>query len=336
MVYAATRVAFAIVFVLLGFKVFGVLVGFALSLGVVATMAWVGVKLRTGAANPVSRKLLAFALPLMVLAVGQAILVNLDLLQLKSYFPGGTMVGFYSGMASLSRTPYFLFLAFAVTLLPVVTTTLKEKGRDAAGRVVARHITYLFIVALPVLAVFAAVPGPLLDFVFPKAYTSAAPALVWASVAQTILALVAALTAVITARGKPYLSATIWLVCIPVQLVAGMVLIPRFGMIGTAVASLIAASTGAAIAAVLTKHYYGRVLEPIRVLKAFGAAAVAFLLLSIPQLHSLVVLPFACVGAVILYAGILVATGTIRRGEIVALLKRERNTVEEDEVLPAE
>ena len=107
--------------------------GFTISLALSAAVSWHYVQPRTGTANPESRHLLAFAAPLMVLAIGQAVLVNLDLLQIKAYFPQSDDVGFYSGMASLSRTPYFLFTAFSVTLLPVVTSALRKHGREAAG-----------------------------------------------------------------------------------------------------------------------------------------------------------------------------------------------------------
>lgn len=321
--YAVTRVVFAIALAVVGFKVFGVLAGFSLSLVLCAGLAWYYVRPRSGPVNPVSRKLLAFALPLMVLAIGQAVLVNLDLLQIKSYFPLSADVGYYSGMASLSRTPYFLFVAFSVTLLPVVTTTLKEHGIERAGRVVSRNISFLIMTALPVLAVFAAVPGQLLDFVFPAAYASAGHALVWAAIAQTMLALVAAFTAVITAKGKPYLAAAAWLVCIPAQLVAGTFLIPRYGMVGTALASLVAATVGVLFSAGLTKYYFGRIMEPVPVLKALGAAAVVYYLLSIPDTYPLLVLPFACLAGLGLYAAIMLATRAVSLGEVRGLFRKD-------------
>jgi O-antigen/teichoic acid export membrane protein len=325
--YAVTRVAFGVALVFMGFKVFGVLYGFAFSLALCAGLAWFYIRPRGGIANPVSRKLLAFALPLMVLGIGQAVLVNLDLLQIKSYFPTSVDVGYYSGMASLSRTPYFLFVAFSVTLLPVVTTTLKEHGRERAGEVIARTVTFLLLAALPVLAVFAAVPGPLLDFVFPRAYTVAGPALVWASIAQTMLALVAALTAVITAKGKPYLAAGAWLVCIPVQLAAGALLIPRYGMTGTAIASLIAAIAGVVFSGWLTMRYFGRLMQPVPVLKAAAASLVIYLLLSIPRTWSMWVLPFACIGALGLYGVLVMVTGAVKREEVMSLFRKERDVV---------
>lgn len=332
--YSVSRVVFAIALVLLGTEVYGVLFGFSLSLALSAGVSWHYVQPRTGAANPASRRLLAFAAPLMVLAIGQAVLVNLDLLQIKAFFPTSDDVGYYSGMASLSRTPYFLFTAFSVTLLPGVTAALRSQGRAAAGALIARSTTFLFITALPVLAIVAAVPGPLLDFVFPAEYAAAADALIWATVAQTALALVASFTSAITAGGKPYLAMAAWLVCIPVQLAAGAWLIPEYGMLGTAFASVIAATAGLLLSAVLTKHYFGRLFDPLPVLKAAGAALVVYLLMGIPEDYSLWVLPFACLAALGLYAALVIATGAVKRTEIKALFKREKEPSPTEEITP--
>lgn len=323
--YSVTRVLFAVVLVLFGTRVYGVLFGFTLSLALSAAVSWHYVSPRTGTANPESRRLLAFAAPLMVLAIGQAVLVNLDLLQMKAYFPASDAVGYYSGMASLSRTPYFLFTAFSVTLLPVVTSALRYQSRERAGDVIARATTFLLITALPVMAIVAAVPADLLDFVFPAEYASAAHALVWATLAQSLLALVAAFTAAITANGRPYMAMTVWLMCIPVQLGVGAVLIPQFGMTGTAVAGLVAALAGVLMAAVLTKRFFGRLVEPIASLKALGASMVVYLLLGIPDAYSLLALPFACLGGLAVYVGLMLASGGLRADQLTSLFRKERS-----------
>lgn len=322
--YSVTRVAFAVVFVLLGVKVFGVLFGFTLSLIVSVLVSWRFVQPRSGAANPESRSLLAFAAPLMVLAIGQAVLVNLDMLQIKAFFPASDSVGFYSGMASVSRTPYFLFTAFSATLLPVATTVLRTHGRERAGAIVARSTTYLFVTALPVFAIVAAVPSELLDFLYPKEYAAAASALVWATLAQTVLALVSSFTAAVTAQGRPYLAMSAWLACLPTQLVAGAMLIPRYGMLGTAVASLVAAVVGMVVSGFFASRYFGSLIEPVRVGKAAAASLAVYLLMSLPSTYPLWVLPFACLGGLAAYAAILYLMGGIDRSEFASLLRKQR------------
>lgn len=334
MLYSVSRVVFAVAFVLAGTAVYGVLFGFTVSLALSSAVSWYYVRPRTGTANPESRRLLAFAAPLMVLAIGQAVLVNLDLLQLKAFFPDSDDVGYYSGMASLARTPYFLFTAFSVTLLPGVTAALRAHGREAAGRMIARSTTVLVVVALPVFAIVAAVPGPLLDFIFPAEYAAADTALVWATLAQTVLALVASFTAAITAKGRPYLAMAVWLVCIPVQLAAGALLIPGSGMTGTAQAGLIAAVAGLVLSAAITGRSFGRLVDPAPVIKASAAAVVVYLLLGIPDSYPPVVLPFACLAALGVYAAIAVATGAVSRADIVSLFRRDTNTRTTEEAPP--
>ncbi len=329
--YSVSRVAFAIVVVYFGAKVYGVLAGFALSLALAALVSWYYVSPKTGSANPESRVMLSFAGPLVVLAIGQAVLVNLDLMQLKAYFPQSADVGYYSGMASLSRTPQFLFSAFSITLLPVVTHALRADGRERAGRLIARSTTLLLITALPVLAIMAAVPAELLDFVYPVTYTAAATALVWATFAQTILAVVASFSSAITADGKPYTAMWSWLICIPVQLLAGVWLIPRYGMTGTAIASLIAAAAGVVFSAAVTRMRFGTLLEPVPVLKGIAGAVVVYLLLSIPREYPMWLLPFACLAALGVYAAFVLATGAVKRDQVVSLFSRDKVTRREEE-----
>lgn len=321
MVWSVGRVVFAVALAWAGFAVFGALVGLSLSL-VVAIVASLFFVRRTDAKNPESRKLLAFAVPLMVLAIGQAFLVNLDLLMLKRYFPTSEVVGFYAGATALGRTPYFLFTAFSVTLLPLVATALKAGSLSKAGEYVSKNITFLLVALLPVLAVFAAVPGPLLDFVYPASYAAAGPALAWQVAAQSLLAVIATLTSAITAKGRPYVAMAIWLACIPVQIVASILLVPAYSMVGASLGSLVACAFGTVLAGAVTWRYFRALLEPVRVAKAVGASAVVYLLMSLPSQYPLWMLPFACLGGLAVYATIMFLVGGIDRSEIASLLSK--------------
>jgi len=213
-----------------------------------------------------------------------------------------------------------------MTLLPIVTTALRTHGRARAGQHIARSTTFLLISALPLIAIVAAVPGQLLDLVFPSSYSVAGTALVWAFIAQTVLALVASFTSATTADGKPYVSMGSWLVCIPVQLAVGAFLIPHYGMVGTAIASLVSALAGLLVAAVFILRDFGLPVNPGPAFKAAGAALVVYLLLRVPAVYPAWVLPLVCLAALAIYAGLLMVSGAVRRSEIAALFQRRRNT----------
>ena len=213
--YSIGRVVFAIAFVLLGFGVGGVLWGFSASLVVALVISWSMVKPRNPGPNPESRRLIAFALPLMILAIGQSLVVNLDVLMLKHFLPGGAEVGFYTGAMNLGSAPYYIFSAFSVTILPLVTAALRDGDRVRASGLVARNVSFLIVVVAPIIGIVLAAAGPLLDFVYPSIYRVGAPALMLLIVSQSLLAVMASLTSAITANDRPRVAMAVWLVCIP-------------------------------------------------------------------------------------------------------------------------
>ncbi len=154
--YSVGRVVFAIAFVLLGFGVGGVLWGFSASLAVALVISWNMVKPRNPGPNPESRRLIAFALPLMILAIGQSLVVNLDVLMLKHFLPGGAEVGFYTGAMNLGSAPYYIFSAFSITMLPLVTTALRDGDKARASRLVARNVSFLIVVVSPIIGIVLA------------------------------------------------------------------------------------------------------------------------------------------------------------------------------------
>jgi hypothetical protein len=79
----------------------------------------------------------------------------------------------------------------------------------------------------------------------------------------------------------------------------------------------------------MVKRYFGRLLEPVPVLKALAAATVVYLLLSLPRTYSPVVLPFACIAGMGLYFAIMLAVRAISIGEVKALFRKDR-----DEAVP--
>lgn len=321
--YSVGRVAFAIAFVLLGLGVGGVLWGFSAALVVALAVSWSMVQPRNPGPNPESRRLIAFALPLMVLAIGQSFVVNLDLLMLKRFFPGGEEVGFYTGAMNLGSAPYYIFTAFSITMLPLVANALRDNDDIRARRLVARNISFLVVVVAPIVAIVLAVPEALLDFVYPAAYRAGAFALSLLIVSQSLLAVLAALTSAITAKGHPRVAMAVWIVCIPVQLALGFAVIPRLGMAGAAAANLATTLVGVTIASALVWRYFGPPIEPARVAKALVAAAAVYLAMSLPSGYAPLVLPFACLAALVAYGAAMLAMKGITAEEVRSLFKRE-------------
>ena len=149
------------------------------------------------------------------------------------------------------------------------------------------------------------------------------------------LALLVALTSVLTAAGRPKASMAVVLVCLPMQLLLGLWLIPQYGMRGTAVANLLSVGTGVVVAAVFVRRQLGVLFDVPQVAKALGLSlpAAYVLFVAAPQLPSLA-LPLLYAGAFAIYGGGMVLLGGFHADEVSKVLKKLRYCYTSGEFFP--
>jgi len=323
-IYSLARVVLAVALALVGLRVHGAVLGMTLAVLVAAMTTHFGIPKTSadvGGDQPDWRAMVGFSLPLVMVSLGISALLNLDLLQLQRFYPDGELVGFYNGAVNLGKSPYFLLATFATTVLPSVSQKLKAGDHDAARRLVSKHTTYVILLSLPFAALVAGSGDKLLDFVYPAKY-----AVAWAPLALLIfsmsgLALLSVLTAALTAAGKPRVSMLIIMGCVVTQVALGTLLIPRYQMLGTAVANLTTVSVGVVACSVLVKRTFGEVLELSRVLKATAISLVIGGTLSFWRSYPITVLPLVYGVGLLLYAAAMVALGAISPQERALLNK---------------
>ena len=206
--YSVGRAVFAIALVLLGMSIGGVLLGLILAAAMAIVFEWRLVERVRDDFRPDIGKLLRFASPLILMSIGLSFLVNLDLLMLKHFFPESDMIGFYTGGMNLGKAPYFIFAAFAITILPTVSKALADKDDERAQKLVMRNLSLLSFLGVPTAAIVLATPEALLSLIYPDAYVAAARPLGILVVSMTLLAGLASMTSMITANRLPGSSAT--------------------------------------------------------------------------------------------------------------------------------
>ena len=300
-IYSFIRFTLALILVLLGMKVYGVILGFVLAVFSVLIMTKMALPRFEDTSDYGSMKLIQFAVPIVFLSLGVSFLLNLDILLLKHFFSNSPIIGFYNGAMNLGKAPYFVFYAFAITVLPSVTKALSDNDMAKAKSLVNKNITFLLLLSIPSATMVSATSEKVLDFVYPVAYTSGSAALEILIFSMSGLALLVSLTSIITARGHPVISMSIVLLCIPVQIGLGFYLIPKFKMIGTAYANLITVVLGIVVAGVLVYKYFGVLFEINRVLKTLFASFIVYCLLTYYTAYPLIALPLVYGVAVVFF-----------------------------------
>jgi len=284
----------------------------------VAALTHAGVRRESpdGGSVPAWREMVAFSLPLIAVSFGISALLNLDLLLLKHFFPASEIVGYYNGAANLGKAPYWVLSAFATTALPSVAAALGSKDAEGARTLVQRHVSYVLLISLPAVALVLPSARQLLVLVYPEPYGAAAGALALLVGSGSALALLTVLTSAITAAGKPRVSMAIVLACTVLQCFAGIVLVPRYGMLGAATANLTTVLCGVAVAGWVVRARFGGVVETGRLLKAAGLSSLLGLALWLWPDYPPLALPLLYVVGLLLYGGGMVVLGGLAPSEL--------------------
>lgn len=161
---------------------------------------------------------------------------------LVNAFLGVTSVGWYSISVSIAELIWYIPNAVSTALLPRVSSIGSEQANRMTP-VVARN---LFVVIL-VIGVGISVASPfMIDLLFPKGdFAPVVPALWWLMPGVVANGAVKVIFADLTGRGKPIYATYTATIGMVVTLLADLLLIPRAGINGAALASSIGYSVAA-------------------------------------------------------------------------------------------
>jgi len=322
-VYWGAKVILTVAFVLGGLSETGAIFG-SIAASVVGLV--LGFRLTGRFPRPVRGligRMLWFGVPVAIGLVIHKFVISVDLWTVKALNPDADAAGFYAIAQYAASVPLFIAMAVAASATPALVQAWERGGRGALRRLVHGQYRFVLILSVP-LVVIVLTDGPsLFSFLFSPPYESSARA-------ARFLVPGTALFAVAVVGGNVLIAARRnWLVVVAVgsALLLQLLLLVLLGeggdlsRVGTA--TLI---TGAVLAVVMVAQVrwvagvgpgWGTVLR----VSLAGLAVTAASLLWRPE--GVLLLPKgAALG--ILFLGLLLALGEIRKQEVLSLLGRGR------------
>lgn len=251
----------------------------------------------------------ATAGPMFGALLGLALILNIDLQAMKLLVVDRAAAGQYQAAIILANAPYFLVSS---AIVPVLFTRLAQGGSLEATRGrVAEALRIGVALVLPFELLLIAVPDVVLGLLFPQAYAGAAPTVRLMAIGNAALILVVVLAAAFQAVDRAWEVGRVLLGIVAAEMVALILLVPRFGALG-AVGSFDIAAISAAL--LLGVRYASRVRFDrtrtarwaaglVGCLAIAGAAAVLLRLLTHPIL--------AVAGAGVVYYGLVIRAGLV-------------------------
>jgi len=272
---AVLRLASGIGLVYLGYGVFGALAGYLVAAIIVLAIAiyllrgfrfWQGTGWRDS-------RILTFAPAMFFGILGITLLSNLDILGVKfltEAIVSSELAGYYQSALILARIPVFVTGAMMMAIFPFISKYAESDSHSYSHT----SLKYATLLVFPVAIAIALKPVSIITLFFPQSYAAGADALRVVAIGMGFLSLIQVLANIFQALGRPWTPAIALIVVAGVQIGALVGLIPKWGLVGSAVATTIACFLG--LCYLLTKYLsmHRPIIEPIQILKSIVALGI--------------------------------------------------------------
>jgi O-antigen/teichoic acid export membrane protein len=314
---AATIVARVVFVIWAGMGVMGVVLADVVVTAIftVIMLRWFLPLIRPVFSAAVLRKALAFGLPRVPHTVAQQVMSWADTYFLKAF---GTLtdVGLYSTGATFGLALRYFVSSFELAWTPFFLSVMHEPDATRIYRVMS---TYVVAILVLLVAGLAALASDVVALFTTAPFHAAASVTPWIALAVMFqgLYIVGSIGLVITKRTTLYPIATG--IAAAVSVLSNWLLIPRYGMLGAAYASVLAYATLAGVTSVFSWRVYPIPYEWSRLARIATAGAVSLVVtqqITLGAWHSAVRLLVHGVMVVALYASTLYLTRFFRPGEL--------------------
>jgi O-antigen/teichoic acid export membrane protein len=257
--------------------------------------------------RPLYWELFAFGLPMMIgyemsgiaLAVGDRYVIEGTI--------GEGPLGLYAAAYNLCQYVQAVFIAsVGQAIMPIYMQMWDQKGRDETSDFISRSLRRYLLFGAPVVAGLAAVGPELLPSLASDKYASAGIILPWVIAGMVLDGAQAMLGAGLFIHKKTRTIMVIVFSSAVINIVLNIILVPRIGVVGAAIATLVAYAASSLAMAIAGRHLLLVVLPWKMLLRSGAAAAVMyFAVIQILPGHRLLTVGLRSLAGALIY-GILI------------------------------
>ncbi len=197
------------------------------------------------------------ALNYLLLFCVSTVIMNLDTLILKSVSGDNKLVGYYTGVASFSKIPYYLLTAFYTVALPLITRHYEAGEIREAGEEIGSLLDLILALILPAVAVISAAAGHILALFYKPTYRAGGNALSILIFGTSFLGMTLVFAMILSAASRKKIIGWISAGMLMMEILLCPLLTSVLSLTGTALATFITAGAGMLISAYFTVRVYG-------------------------------------------------------------------------------
>lgn len=246
----------AVIFILAGYYVLGAVLGSILGFAASALVAilifkieiWKDLqkikkpKIKVNEFK-LAKKLLFFSFPIIIAGLSELALFDTGTMIIK-VFLDASAVGYYNIASPVARLPLVISTSVSVAILPAASEALAINAQNLLKKYVIQSYRYLLLVLLPMCLIVMIFAEPLLELLFPRAplaYSIANNALIILVLGMGFYSIYGISASISQGTGKPYPPMLFLIIGSLLNLVLTVILVPKYGITGAAIATAIAA-----------------------------------------------------------------------------------------------
>lgn len=329
------RVIFTLLFLYLGFKLFGALTAYLLGL-IIALVFCVGFLKATKKGSKESKRtkedlfslkkrIIIFALPLTVASLANTLLRNVNVLFIKSLLTDNLLVGLYTAAATISNIPFIVFAPFSFTLLPVISKSMASNKILTVRNYISQGVRYLLILLLPVIALSVATSKELLVLLYSADYSGGAMTLSILLINTGFLTLFTMLVTIITGSGKPKFEMKLSLLFIILLSIFNLFAVPRLGINGAALSFLSISIMAFIITVIYVYHHFKFSFNFFSLIRILFSSVIIFIIAYLWNVSGVKLL-FVYIVLSLLYFFLLYSFGELKHNDLTTFRKIVRRS----------
>jgi len=316
--YEILKPIFIFSLVYIGLSVWGAVLGFAVApiVPLLIGLGLAGSAIYRERGRFSAKKIVSFALPVIVLSAAINLILNLDLFFIKSILIDNSIAGFYSAASTIGKVPYMLMAAVTGAIFPAISASMHEHGR--VQNYISESLRYALLFILPGTAMVAATSTAVVTLIYSDVYQPAGAPLAVLIVGICFFGIFALLTTIISAVGRPGIAMVMGIGILAVDFALNWLMVPVFGMVGAAGATTLSCTIGLGIAAAYIYWRYPGLMPPTSAGKILTASLLVFIALySVPVSGLMLLVAYG--GAGVGYFLVLYLMGEIQERDIERL-----------------
>lgn len=247
-VYSLAKLV-SIFFLVLLFKVYGIMIGFIIS-PLISLIIFFHFP-KSAAINFPFKPLIMFSIPLIAIAIFTNLLQSVDLFFIKSLLHSDKLTGIYTANQNIAELPFYGITAIASVLFPSIARSMGNKDYEQAKRLISNSIRISLIILTPSIILISATSSKILTFLYSTSYHTGAESLSILVIGSGFFTLFIILTTILSSSGSPYLSTSLAGGGLLLTALLCALLVPSLGLIGGALSTTITTTFVATIAGIL-------------------------------------------------------------------------------------